>query len=74
MCAYFCLETRLNKFFRKSTQMGILCIKCVLEEVRKTNSQNSQPTRYFKYLLPIKLFTKYCIWVISIQLSVAMEL
>ena len=30
MCACFCLETRLNKFFHTSAQMGISCIKCVL--------------------------------------------
>ena len=57
MCASFCLETRLNKFFHTSAQMGISCIKCVLEEFCKTNSLNSQRTqflRYFKYLSPIK--------------------
>ena len=57
MCACFCLETGLYKFFHTSAQMGISCIKCVLEEVGKANSQNSQPTqflRYLKYLFPIK--------------------
>ena len=44
MRACFCLETGLNKFFHKSAQMGILCIKYVLEEVWKANSQNAQPT------------------------------
>ena len=33
MCACFCLETGLNKFLYTSAQMGISCIKCVLEEV-----------------------------------------
>ena len=28
--------------------MGIPYIKCVLEELRKTNSQNSQPTQVLK--------------------------
>ena len=56
--------------------MGIPCIKCVLEELRKTHSQNSQPTkvlRYFKYISPIKLITKYCIHVFCKQFSVALE-
>ena len=35
MCACFCLEIGLNKFFHASAQMGISCIKCVLEEVWK---------------------------------------
>ena len=64
MCAGFCLETGHNKFFHTSAQMDISCIKCVLEEFLKTNSQNSQRTqflRYFKYLSQIKLITKYCI-------------
>ena len=51
-------------------------VKCVLEEFWKNNSQNSQSTqylRYFKYLSPIKLITKYYIWVFCIQFSGAME-
>ena len=45
MCDCFCfLVTGLNKFFRTSAEMGISCIKCVLEEVFKANSQNSKPT------------------------------
>ena len=76
MCACFCLETGLNKFFHTSAQMGISCIKCVLEEFWKTNSRNTQLTlfvTYFKYLSLIKLITKYCIWIFCIQFSVAME-
>ena len=70
------VEIGLNKFFHTSAQMDISCIKCVFGENWKANSQNSQPTQfliYFKNLLPIKLITKYCIWVICIQFSVAME-
>ena len=76
MYACFCLETGLNQFFHTSAQMRISCIKCVLEEFLNTNSQNSQPTqflRYFKYLSPIKLITKYWNEVFCIQFSVAME-
>ena len=50
--------------------------KYSLEEVGKANAQNSQQTqflRYFKYILPIKLNTKYCIWAFCIKFSVAME-
>ena len=60
MCACFYLETGPNKFFPTSAQMGISCIKCVLGEVRKANSQNSQPNQFsrkLKYILPIKLIT-----------------
>ena len=74
MCACFCLETGLNNLFNTGAQMGISSIKCVLEEVWKANSQNSQSTqilRYFKYLLPIKQLTKYCSRVFCIQFSVA---
>ena len=56
--------------------MDIPYIKCVLEELCKTHSQNSQPTkvvRYFKYISPIKLITKYCIHVFCKQFSVALE-
>ena len=35
MCACFCLETGLNKFFDTSAHMGISCIKCDLEKVEK---------------------------------------
>ena len=52
-----CNLITFNKFFHTSAQMGISCIKCVLEEVWKANSQNSQPTqflRYFKYLFTDK--------------------
>ena len=56
--------------------MDISCIKCFVEEVWKSNFQNSQPThflRLFKYLLSTELMTKYCIWVFCIQFSVAVE-
>ena len=59
-----CTLTYFNKFFHTSSQMGISSIRCVLEESWKANSQNSQPNqflRYFKYLSPIKLITKYSI-------------
>ena len=35
MCAYFGFEIGLDKFFHKSAQMGISCIKCVSEEFFK---------------------------------------
>ena len=35
MRACFCLETRLNKFYHISAQMGISCVKCVLEKIEK---------------------------------------
>ena len=38
----------LYMFYHTNTQMGIPCIKCVLEELWKTNSQNSQPTQVLK--------------------------
>ena len=44
----FCLTTGLYKFYHMSAQMGIPCIKCVLEELWKINSQNSQPTQVLK--------------------------
>ena len=75
MCM-FCLTTGLNKFYHTSIQMGISCIKCVLEELWKDNSQNSQLTqalRYFKYISLIELITKYCIHVFCIQFTVALE-
>ena len=71
-----CNLTYFDKFFHTSAQMGISCIRFVLQEFWNTNSQNSQPTqflRYFKYLLLIKLITKYWIWLFCIQFSVAME-
>ena len=74
--AYFCFTAGLNTFYHTSAQMGIPCIKCVLEELRKRNSQNSQPTqvlKYFTYVSPIKLTIKYCINVFCIQFSVALE-
>ena len=70
------LTTRLNTFYHTSDQMGIPCIKCVLEELWKTNSQNSQLTqvlKYLKYILPVKLTIKYCINVFFIQFSIALE-
>ena len=76
MWTCLCLTTGLNKFYHTSARMGIPCIKCVLEELCKTYSQNSQPTqvlRYFKYISPINLITKYCIYVFCIQFSVALE-
>ena len=50
MCACFCLETELNKFFHKSTHLGMSCIKSILEEIWKACSQNSQPTQFLRYL------------------------
>ena len=53
----FCLTTGLNKFYHTRPQKGIPCIKCALEELCKTNSQNSQSTqvlRYFKCISPTK--------------------
>ena len=45
-CAYFCLTTGLNKFYHRSAQMIIPCIKSVDPgRIVKTNSQNSQPTQ-----------------------------
>ena len=41
MCACFCLETGINKFFHTSAQMGISCMKCVLKfekQILKTHS------------------------------------
>ena len=38
LCAYASLTTGLNKFHHTSVQMGIACIKCVLEDLSKTNS------------------------------------
>ena len=32
MCAFFGSETGLNKFYHTNAQMGISCLKCVLEE------------------------------------------
>ena len=76
VCACFTRKPGLINSFIKVPTFGITCIKCALEELWNTNSQNSQPTqflRYFKYLSPIKLIIKYCIWVFCMQLSVAME-
>ena len=56
VCVFF-LATGLNKLCNKSAKMDLSCIKCVLEEFWKTNSQNSQQNqflRYFKYLSQIK--------------------
>ena len=73
----FALLLTFNMFFHTSAQIGISCIKCVLDEFWKTNFQNWQLTqlfiRYFKYQSLIKLITKYCIWVFCIQFSVAMN-
>ena len=44
LCTYFCLTTGLYKFYHTSAQMGVPCIKYVLEELWKTNSQNSADT------------------------------
>ena len=33
LCAWFCLTIGHNKFYHTSAQMGIPCIKCVLEEL-----------------------------------------
>ena len=65
--ACFCLTTGLSKFYHTSAQMGISCINCVQEELRETNSQNSQPAQILRY------FKKYCIHVFCIQFSVALE-
>ena len=76
MCACFSLETWLNKFYHTSDQMGISCIKCVMKEFWKPNTQNSQSTqflKYFKYLSPTNVIIKYCHWVFCIKFSVAME-
>ena len=76
MCACFYLETGFNKFFHTSAQMGISCIKCVLEDVWKTNSQNSQPTqlvRYFEVSIVDKTDHQILHLSICIQFSVAME-
>ena len=35
MCACFCLETGLNKFYHTSAQMGISCIKYVWKKFEK---------------------------------------
>ena len=35
MCACFCFATGLNKFFHTSAQMGISCIKRVMEKNKK---------------------------------------
>ena len=48
MCVCFCLTTGLYKFYHTSAQMGIPCKKYVLEELWKTNSQNSHPTQVLK--------------------------
>ena len=50
-------------------------IKCP-RRIVKTNSKSSQMTRdlrYFKYISPIKLITKYCIHAFCKQFSVALE-
>ena len=48
LSAYLCLKTGLYKFYHTSAQMGIPCIKCVLEELWKTKYQNSQHTQVLK--------------------------
>ena len=50
MCACFCLETGLNKFFYTSAQMGISCIKCVLEVVLKASSQTHSRLNFLDIL------------------------
>ena len=55
------IGTHTFKGVHPCAQMSISCIKCVLEEILKTHSQNSQRTqllRYSKYLSQIKLITK----------------
>ena len=42
MCAYFCLETGLNKLFHTCAQMGISCMKCVLKKIVGSNNFSAQ--------------------------------
>ena len=56
LCACFCLTIWVNKFYHSSAQMGIPCIKCVLEKLLKTNSQNSKSTQVLTLIDSLSIY------------------
>ena len=66
MCACFCVATGIDNLFHASTQMGISCIKCVLEEFSNQILKNHTRLKFLDIYVSIAYKTDHQLLHLSI--------